>query len=277
MKIASTATIGVTTFSAFDRAFPYRHRLRQAARNAVIFASSFAKTLRRSSGWIGFPYYHHVFDDERKRFERHLQFLRQRGDFITFDDAISLLLSSDPIDGRYFCLSFDDGFKNCATNALPILVDRQIPCAFFIAVNHVGSRISEFPNRFGVPVPVDFVTWEDCRQMLRAGMSIGSHTCSHSMLSRLSAGEVQAELRQSKQAIERELGRACRHFSAPFGKPRLHFNVDRDPHLAKSSGFASFATTKFGVARRGDSPFFIPRNRVVAAWGDYQFRHFFSL
>jgi hypothetical protein len=48
-------------------------RLRDAARTTAIAALSTSRDPKRTSGWIRFPYYHHVFDDERQGFARHLR------------------------------------------------------------------------------------------------------------------------------------------------------------------------------------------------------------
>ena len=54
-------------------------RVRGIARNAAILALSTAMSAGRSpdkdEGWIRFPFYHHVFDDERRGFTRQLEFL----------------------------------------------------------------------------------------------------------------------------------------------------------------------------------------------------------
>src|SRR5438105_6196996 len=72
--------------------------------------------------WIYFPLYHFILDDERRGFDRHLRYMRRRGEFISIDDAVAAMSNPAGIGGRYFCVTFDDGVKNCLTNAVPILV-----------------------------------------------------------------------------------------------------------------------------------------------------------
>ena len=105
-------------------------------------------------------------DDERRGFDAHLRYMSRHGDFISMDDAVQALVNPAGIGGRYFCVTFDDGVKNCVTNALPILVERRVPAAFFIATDYVGlrletdwERIRPFPQPYtGFRGAFDFVT-----------------------------------------------------------------------------------------------------------------------
>ncbi len=88
--------------------------------------------------WVHFPMYHHVLDDERRGFDRQLRYLRRFGDFLDADDAVDALARPGGIGGRYFCITFDDGFKDSLTNALPVLIDRKCPAIFFLATDYIG-------------------------------------------------------------------------------------------------------------------------------------------
>lgn len=264
------------TYREFDAQYSAKRRIRSAIRNLAIHGLSIFRSVSRTSGWIRFPYYHHVFDDERRGFERQLSFMKEHGTFIPFDEAIALLRSAAPIAGRYFCLSFDDGLKNCVTNALPILVSSQAPCMFFIATGYVGLCLENFPNPFGYSAAVEFLTWDDCRTMISLGMQIGSHTHSHRSLKALSAGEAAQEMQSSKRQIESELQCSCDHFCAPRGIPDVDFIKDRDPNIAKRLGYDSFATTKRGAMRQSMSPHLLLRDHLIARWGNHQLRYFFS-
>ncbi len=63
----------------------------------------------------------------------------------------------------------------------------------------------------------DTLTWNDLRQLVQAGLSVGAHTQSHPVLSRVALGEAQREILGSRCAIERELGYALPIFSYPCG------------------------------------------------------------
>jgi peptidoglycan/xylan/chitin deacetylase (PgdA/CDA1 family) len=62
-----------------------------------------------------------------------------------------------------------------------------------------------------------FMTWEEAAAMLRAGMAIGSHTCRHEILSKLTAEEQFEELRSSRREIEDRLGSPVTAIAYPVG------------------------------------------------------------
>jgi len=256
--------------------------LRSMTRGAAIFGLSIGRSIGHTSGWVRFPYYHHVFDDERHGFSRQLDYLRGFGEFISLDNVVSLLEAGDVIDGCYFCITFDDGFKNCVTNALPILLDMGATAAFFLATGYIGldpKNDKEILLGFFKhgQMLVEFLDWDDCRKLAAAGMIIGSHTVSHSRLTSLVEEDARRELNNSKFTIEEELGRPCDHFCCPYGLPGRDFNVERDPGLVKVVGYKSMLTTERGATRQGDMPHRMRRDHTLANWGNHQLRYFMSL
>lgn len=270
----------VTTYRQFRAAESPRERVRTLLRDGAITVLSKKRSVPRTN-WIRFPYYHHVFDDQRAGFEAHLSWMRNVATPISLDEAVAMLEEDTEIDGRYFCVTFDDGYKNCITNALPILSQCGVPAAFFIPTAFVGvaaeernaallGRITAYDRSL-----TEFVDWEDCRQFVAAGMTVGSHSVSHPRLIDLPASEVERELSESKQTIEQELGVECRHFSCPKGRPGIDFVVDRDPQIATGVGYRSFLTTERGTSHQRN-PVLIRRDHVIASWSVHQLRYFFS-
>ena len=261
---------------------PPASKLRGLADQGRLALKAIPRRVDTTGNWLRFPFYHHVFDDERRGFAHHLDTMRDYGEFIGLDDAVRLITAGVPLDGRYLCLSFDDGFRCGLTHALPILAERSVPAAFFIVSGLVPDRATDCTaehRRFFGPQrrPVPFLTWDDCRTLLEAGMTIGSHSAGHRPLIGLGDAEARTELAASKAAIETALGRPCDHFCCPWGKPGRDFKVERDPEVARGLGYRSFLTTKYGAMRPGESPFAIRRVCLIARFGSYQLRYFLSL
>jgi len=254
-------------------------RARGLARDAAIRLLAAGRSPDKAG--IRFPYYHHVFDDERGGFARQLKTMASMGDFISIDDAVAMLDSNAPIDGRYFCITFDDGFKNWATNAVPLLLDAGAMAAFFVVTGCIGTSIEDDRDKLldfyeQGDLLMEFLSWDDCRAMADGGMTIGSHTINHVHLTELDDAAAQAEMQGSKQTIEAELGRACDHFCCPFGRENVDFTAPHHPGMAARAGYKSFLTGHRGAMRRGASSMMIRRDHVLAGWGDYQLKYFFS-
>ncbi len=145
--------------------------LQLGIRDCAVFGLSLGRSIANTTGWVRFPYYHHVFDDEQAGFARQLKYMRRFGDFISLDDTPQLLGSGNPVEGRYFCITFDDGFKNRATHAVPILLDHRAPGAFYQATDYIGSDIEadrdKLPGFFDHGQSLmEFLNWQDCRDMV---------------------------------------------------------------------------------------------------------------
>ena len=136
-------SLPVRRYQDFAAGRTVTQKLRGIARDGAIRVLSVGRSPNRGSGGIRFPFYHHVFDDEREDFRRQLNFMAGFGDFIGLDDAVAMLVSGDTIGGRYFCVTFDDGFKNWITNAVPLLLDKDVPAAFFLVTGYIGTSVEK--------------------------------------------------------------------------------------------------------------------------------------
>jgi peptidoglycan/xylan/chitin deacetylase (PgdA/CDA1 family) len=81
----------------------------------------------------------------------------------------------------------------------------------------------------------ELMTWEQIREVSRCGISIGSHTHTHPVLSKLGLEEQREELRVSKKILEREVGKPVRSIAYPFGGS-LHYGKD-SMSLAMECGY----------------------------------------
>lgn len=62
------------------------------------------------------------------------------------------------------------------------------------------------------------LTWDMVAEMHHAGMTIGSHTHNHVLLTHENDRRVQQELETSRKELERQLGTPIRHFAYPDGR-----------------------------------------------------------
>jgi peptidoglycan/xylan/chitin deacetylase (PgdA/CDA1 family) len=272
----------VSTYQTFTSTQSAQTKVRTILRNSAVLSLSLGKSIGHSTGWIRFPYYHHVFSDERLGFIRQLAYLKNFGDFISLEQVVELLTAGKPINERFFCITFDDGIKSCYDYALPILAEREISATFFIITEYTADtnageeRICR-PLHSKATFSYEYLTWQECAEMLSAGMSIGSHTCSHTRLMDLDKDEVRRQLLESKQTIEEKLAVECRHFACPWGGPDKDFHTLYHTNIAKEIGYKTFLTARRGMNRQKDSLYAIKRDCIFANWGNYQLRYFMSL
>jgi peptidoglycan/xylan/chitin deacetylase (PgdA/CDA1 family) len=161
-------------------------------------------------------------------------------------------------------ITFDDGYQDFLTDALPILKQ----CGFAATVFLATGRIQETSMRFE---GVDYLAWSDVRELHEEGIRFGSHTVTHPDLRCLGPEQIEYELGYSKEVIEQKLGTAVTSFSYPFAFPE----EDRDfsrllVDELENQGFENGVTSVLGRAGAHRSRFFLPR-LPLNSWDDKSF------
>lgn len=146
-------------------------------------------------------------------FSDHIDMMLEQGaKFAT----VAALEDLKPVRDWTVCLTFDDGFADNYSVALPILAEKGVKATFFLCTGFVDQRIdisARFRNYRGLPA----MNWAQARELSREGMEIGCHTISHPVLGSLSAIAQEQEMESAKKEIEDQVGTAVTSFAIPFG------------------------------------------------------------
>jgi peptidoglycan/xylan/chitin deacetylase (PgdA/CDA1 family) len=111
-------------------------------------------------------------------------------------------------------ITFDDGYTNFASEAVPELVRLQLPSVVFIPTGMIGGRetwVGAHADKRSL------MSWDQVRDLAAAKVEFGSHAVTHRDLTTLSPVELDAELAGSSQTLFDELGYRPRTFAAPYG------------------------------------------------------------
>ena len=244
--------------------------LRSWARNAILFAKA-ARARPHSVPFLRGLYCHYVFDDQIEDFERLIVELKSLGRFIDTDTCLDILEGKRELDGQYFHLSFDDGFRNVYTNAAPILRKENVPAAVFVCTGLIGAGWDDTQdfclNTGRYRGVIEMMQWDDLGKLVEDGMEIGSHTRLHARLSDIShdLGRLKNEIMGSKQELEERLGRPCRYISWPFGR---RSDVDAVAlQMTRKAGYrACFGAFRGSIQPLRTDPFSIPRHHFEPQW-----------
>ncbi len=99
-----------------------------------------------------------------------------------------------------------------ANSLLKQLPDNEKEVAIKLCSSSLGVTIPEIPTE-----EFEAATWDELREMEGLGIEIGSHTVSHPILTKIEAGRVRRELRDSKVRLENVLGHEVSLFCYPNG------------------------------------------------------------
>lgn len=76
----------------------------------------------------------------RERLRRQLRALSGHYRFVSLSEAVSMLSGQAPLKPKTIVLTFDDGYRNQMTHALPILRECRAPMTIFVPTGKVGER-----------------------------------------------------------------------------------------------------------------------------------------
>jgi peptidoglycan/xylan/chitin deacetylase (PgdA/CDA1 family) len=99
--------------------------------------------------------------------------------------------------------------------------------------------------------------WEDIEVMRGKGMSFGSHSVSHPILSRLPEDCARMEICESKRTLEKRLGAPVTAFAYPSGR-KSDFD-GRTKEMVKEAGYDCAVTMIFGVNETDQDPYELRR------------------
>lgn len=220
---------------------------------------------------IQFLYLHHIFKDEVAGLENLLKELAKDHTFISYNSAVSKILSGN-IDKPYIAISFDDGFKN-NLYSLEIFEHYGISACYFICPAIVGEtdfeKLKEFSdNRLHLP-PIEFMNWDEIALLQKKGHEIGGHTMSHVNLGEIAANQLEDEIGNCFDQIVKRCG-SSDHFAFPYGRS-ANFS-GRSRRMVFASGFTDCASAIRGChiveknQRIKNDELMIRRDHILLTW-----------
>ena len=148
-------------------------------------------------------------------FDEQMAYLQQHYRVVSVPEVLSHLAGGD-LPQRAVLLTFDDGYLDIFTNALPILKRYKHKAAIFVSTDFI-ERPASFPHDSSFRgFDNRTLSWEHLRAMSDV-FEVGSHACTHRRLTAIAPAKAHREILESKAVIESQLGRPVVAFSYPKG------------------------------------------------------------
>ena len=246
-----------------------RTKLKQTAGAALKGAAVVADRVRPPRPGVTVLIYHRVggrtpvpVDLPTPLFREQMAAIADRA--VSLDRALELLAEAPSTDPgpNPVVVTFDDGTADVVEEALPVLVELQIPALLYVATDFVEQG-RDFPDDGRI------ATWAQLADATATGcLELGSHTHTHALLDRLGDGAVAGELDRSIELIGERTGAVARHFAYPkalAGSPHADALV-RDRFA--SAAIAGTRANRYGAT----DPWMLARSPIQVADGMHHFR-----
>lgn len=191
-------------------------------------------------------------------FAAQLDYLKRAGYHTVTPHAIlNALFFGVPLPPKPIALTFDDGYLDNATYAVPLLQRYNMTGTFNVITAMVGQRGTD----------LQYMSWNDLKTMVAEGMTIESHTVTHRDLGILTRQEDAQELVQSRKTIQSQLHVAVDVLTYPSGEPFRSESVTRQQQLLSllpASGYAGGLLDPLvaGTLQAAQHPYELTRVRV---------------
>ncbi len=160
-----------------------------------------------------------------EQFAAHLEWLSREGyTTLRMDEVVACLAGRQSCPSRAVALTFDDGYMDAYTTALPVLQQYGFVATFYVVSGFVGHA--------------GYMGWEEVRLLHEAGMEIGAHSVSHPDLTGLSHEQARYQIATSREQLAGVLGTSITSFCYPGGK----FDATV-AGLVQQAGYTSATTT----------------------------------
>jgi peptidoglycan/xylan/chitin deacetylase (PgdA/CDA1 family) len=169
---------------------------------------------------------------------------------VTQVQAFDALERGASLPPKPIMITFDDGYRDVWGKASAVLARLHMPATAYIITDRISGR------------DPSFLTWGELRLLEERGITIGSHTVTHTELPLLDDAQALAELRDSRTTLEQHLGHPVQWFAYPAGREDA-----RVRRLVGEAGYVLAVTTQPGAAQRADDPFELHRYEVLDSTG----------
>lgn len=178
-----------------------------------------------------------------KLFEEQIEWLHANNyHTVNADEFYEALSGKSALPDNPILITFDDGFGDNYKVAWPILKQYGFNATFFIVTSQVN------------PYNID---WDQLKELVAHGNSIGSHSVNHYDLSTLNTKQQEKELRKSKEILEEKLDTSIKAFCFPYGS----YNKTTLALLPESGYLLSF-TARSGKVYLGDNEYLLKRVHI---------------
>jgi peptidoglycan/xylan/chitin deacetylase (PgdA/CDA1 family) len=161
------------------------------------------------------------------RFREHMEYLEKyHYNVITLAELVKGIKEDRVFPHDTVVITFDDGYRDNYTTAVPILREHSYTATFFVPTAKIDT-----PGR---------LTWDDAKDMLLTGMQFGSHGHRELYLPEVSQEDQRSEIYDSKKLFKDRLNMDAQFYSYPVGG----FSQAIKDMLKKAGYIAACATNR---------------------------------
>jgi len=162
---------------------------------------------------------------------------------------------NDGIDFKKNSIAFtiDDAYESFFINGWPLFRDNNIPVTLFVSTDVIDFALPGYMN------------WNQIREFLGEGGTIGQHSASHMSLPVHEGSKVESDILRSQQRLKKELGFIPELFAYPYGE-----SSQETISILKKLNIKSAFGQHSGVISQKTNKYYMPRFSINENFGDIE-------
>jgi glycosyltransferase involved in cell wall biosynthesis/peptidoglycan/xylan/chitin deacetylase (PgdA/CDA1 family) len=209
--------------------------------------------------------YHRIADDGPPALERYrvapdlfatqIAALHQAGyRTVRLEQWIGAIIRNEPLSGQPIILTFDDGYQDFLTAAMPVLRHYGFSATVFLVADRVGG-VAEWDSHFGPTAPL--LSWSEVRILQEAGIEFGCHSATHLPMIGMHLAELTEQTARARGILEEGLATPVTALAYPYGAENEFVR-----RVVADLGFQGAVSCEPGISRLGDGLLRLPRIEV---------------
>jgi peptidoglycan/xylan/chitin deacetylase (PgdA/CDA1 family) len=165
------------------------------------------------------------------------------------------LVEQRPVPGKRVLLTFDDGYSDFLSAAIPALQRYDFSATMFLVAERIGQT-ALWDASFGDCAPL--MSWEEIKSLQAIGIEFGAHSCIHRKMTEMGSSELAEDTRRTRAILEEGLGVPVPTLAYPYGDQNE--SVRR---VVGEVGTRAAVTTEQGISKLGDDLLRLPRIEIT--------------
>jgi peptidoglycan/xylan/chitin deacetylase (PgdA/CDA1 family) len=179
---------------------------------------------------------------------------RARYRTVHLEEWINALTRNEPLSGKPVILTFDDGYRDFITAAIPVLRYYGFSATVFLVAERIGG-VADWDSAYGEPAPL--LSWQEVHALQDTGTEFGCHSAMHWPMTGMSLAELTEDTARSRAILEEGLGVPVNSLAYPYGAENEFVR-----RVVRDLGFQAAVTCNPGMNRLGDDPLGLRRVEV---------------
>ena len=188
----------------------------------------------------------------QEQFFSHIKFIQENDfDILDIDEVIKSIAEGKVFSKKSIALTVDDAYESFYSVAWPYLKENNIPVTLFVSTESVDQN------------PGGYMSWEQIRNFVSEGGTVGQHTASHLHMPLNDISDVKDDIINSQKTFLKELGYIPKHFAYPYGEASSQV-IDLLNNFGINFAFGQHS----GVISKESNKMYLPRFALNERYGE---------